>query len=202
MDDQNEATEHLRAIRQMMEQTRRRGTEDNWIPFVIWGVGGFAAALTSQALAGLGRWDLVYIPWNVYWPGCLLVSLWLGRGHRGRPQAGGFVARTIGMTWGAIGTTMLLVSLAAWLSLLPVPAIGGLIALLAGAGCFATGAVLQERALYVAAAVWWIGGLAALTWPSQTFAIFALLFALGYLLPAYLMRRRQSLGELADAAAV
>src|SRR5215469_6423319 len=109
MEIQNEAVEHLRLIRRMMEQTRRRGTEDNWIPFVIWGAGGLIASLASQLLAARGRWDLIYIPWNLYWPLGLLFSFWLERGHRHGFQAGGFIARAILMTWTAVGITMLLV---------------------------------------------------------------------------------------------
>jgi hypothetical protein len=107
------------------------------------------------------------------------------------------------MTWTAVGITMLLMSLAVALSLLPPMGIGGVIALLAGIGCFVTGAMLQEWPLYAAAVFWWAGGLTILAIPAATFAIMALLFAFGYLLPAYLMRRRQPLsGELADAAAI
>jgi hypothetical protein len=107
------------------------------------------------------------------------------------------------MTCTAVGITMLLVSLAVALSLLPPMGIGGVIALLAGIGCFVTGAMLQEWPLYAAAMFWWAGGLTILALPADTFAIMALLFAFGYLLPAYLMRRRQPLsGELADAAAI
>jgi hypothetical protein len=201
MDSQAEATEHLRAIRRMMEQTRQRGTEDNWIPFVIWGIGGLLASLASQVLTDRGRWDLVYIPWNVYWPAGLLLSVWLGRGRRHSFQAGGFIARAILMTWTAVGITMLLVSLAVALSLLPPVALG-VLPLLAGAGCFVTAAMLQERLLYAAGALWWIGGLAMMARPGLTFAMLALLFGFGYLLPAYLMKRRQPIvGELADAAA-
>jgi hypothetical protein len=131
------------------------------------------------------------------------LSVWLGRSHKHSRQAAGFVARAILMTWTAVGITMLLVGLAVSLSLLPVAPIGGVIALLAGAGCFVTGAMLQEWPLYAAALLWWAGGLTILAWPALTFAIMALLFAFGYLLPAYLMRRRQPLGrELADAAAI
>jgi hypothetical protein len=93
------------------------------------------------------------------------------------------------------------VSLAVALSLLPPVALV-VLPLLAGAGCFVTAAMLQERLLYAAAALWWIGGLAMMARPGLTFAILALLFGFGYLLPAYLMKRRQPIvGELADAAA-
>ena len=202
MDTQTEATEHLRVIRRMMEQTRRRGTEDNWIPFVIWGVGGLLAALVSQLLADWGRWDLVYIPWNVYWPAGILISVLVGRGGRHSYQAGGFIARAIFMTWTAVGITMLLVSFAVAVSLLPPVALA-ILASLAGVGCFVTGAMLQERLLYSAAVLWWVGSLAMMARPSLTFAILALLFAFGYLLPAYLMRRRQPLaGEMASASAL
>ena len=146
LDPKRQAAQELHAIRLLMEQTRQTRS-DSWIFFIVWGTGGMIAAIASQILLGLSRWDLSPIPQGLYWPICIGVSLWLvnRRMHAGEPI--GFVERIVAATWFAITMTMLALVAACALGLVPRALLGALLAIEAGVGCFVTAAMIDVRPL-------------------------------------------------------
>jgi hypothetical protein len=200
MDEQKQALEELRIIRQMMERTTRRWTGEGWVFWIIWGVGGILASGISEILTETGRKDLIPIPWTAYWIVCIPLTLYFSRRewnrHGRRPMS--FIDKTIGMVWGAIGVSFLLTALASGVLKSP-DVLASTFVTLAGAGVFITGALGQERVLYAAGALWWCGAVVAMFFPQHTGLIQAALMLFGYLLPGYIIKSRASRGG--DAAA-
>lgn len=150
-DDQRAAIEELRVIRQMMERTTRRWTGEGWVYWVIWGVGGIAASLISELSTAGGNKDLIPAAWNIYWIDCLALTAYFARRdwkRLGRRPIS-FLGKAIGLTWCAIGASFLLTGIAAAVTKSP-QTLASTFVMLAGAGVFITGALLEERVLYAA----------------------------------------------------
>lgn len=202
MNEQAQASEDLRIIRQMIEQTRR-STGQHWTEFFIWGFFGILASLASHVLMVMERYEDIGIPWILYMPICLVLTLLVEWRKTHRTRIRTFVGRAIGLTWTAITVTILLVWFASGvLGAVPLMFTGGMIALLIGAGVFSTGAMTESRPLYLAAALWWAGGIFMMIRPREMFLIEIVLLLFGMLLPGYLLRRQFMQGEVSDAESV
>jgi len=190
-DDQKQALEDLRIIRQMMERTTRRWTGEGFMIWAVWGVGGIVGSLASEVLVRTARPHLIPLVWNLYWFAGLLLTILFARRYRkaqGRRLIS-FGGRVIGFVWVAVGVSLLMTFCASTylrsFAALPVTWIT-----IVGTGVYITGAILQERIFSFAGVVWWLGALAALFLPEYVYLIEAALMFFGYLLPAWIVRNR------------
>ena len=195
-DDQKQALEELRIIRQMMERTTRRWTGEGFAIWAVWGIGGIVAALASEVLVTTGRHFPIPILWNVYWIVGLVLTISFARRYRNAfgQRVTTFGGRVLAYVWIAVGVSLLATFCASTymrsFATLPTTWIT-----MVGTGVYITGAVLQERIFSLAGVVWWFGAVAALFFPEHVYLIEAALMLFGFLLPAWIIRSRGSQGS-------
>jgi hypothetical protein len=187
LNPKRQAAEELRSIRRLMERTRQTASQA-WIFFVIWGVGGTAAALASEILVGLGRVEQAWVPQIAYWPLCVTISLMVATRQARSSVPLSFVDGVVRTTWTAIAGTMLVLIAACSLRLLPKTTLGPLLAIESGVGCMVTATLVGARPLYLGAIAWWVGGTVMFAQPQLGFVLSAMLFPVAYLLPGLSMR--------------
>ena len=166
------AREELAAIRTLMadSQSFLRGT---WPHQMVWGCVGTVGLLATWALGQSGRYGLV--PW--VWVAAVSVgwtySLFLARDHSRAPVRN-VAGRAFGGIWMALGVTLtLLGTVTVFVGAVDPRGLPGVIAVVFGAGYFASGFLAEMRWLAGVGVAWWAAGVVLLLWQSEA-AILAL----------------------------
>lgn len=184
-----------------MIEERGRLVNDAWVFWSIPGCLGVIASIINHVLVVTGNWQWVAATWIAYGVVTTVVTFLASYRERQRTRIRTFVDRVVGMTWSAflITVSLMIISEAFFVPVRP-ELFGGMIAFVLGAALFVSAAITEWRPLYFAAGLYWIGGIAVMYWPREQNLIWAALFVLGYLIPAWLLRRQlhdQGLGHAA-----
>lgn len=158
------AREELAWIRSLMDQSQAFlcGT---WRHQLLWGVVGTVGLAGSWNAVRVGRFT--DIPW--IW----LVALglgWVSSMRVARHQAThaavrSVAARAFGGIWLALGVSLTLLGAATIVfGAIDPPALSGIVAIIFGAGYFASGFTAGLRWIQAVGVAWWIGGAALLIW--------------------------------------
>lgn len=196
MKDRDTALEEIRVVREMIEATRQR-LRGAWVPFLIFGVLGILACLTSQLLLAVDASSWIGLPWLAF----LLLGVVALRGWSRRWSSSGrtpFVGRMLANLWRGVAMALLALWIAAAASgALNAGQLGTMIVL--GLGVFASGRLIDYAPLSWSAGLWWLGALVTAVRPDLLFVAQAVVIGLSYLLPAWGLYREE-VGEEAHAA--
>lgn len=164
----NDTTAHedLAWIRSLMDQSHRflGGT---WRHQVVWGVVGITGMLGTYTGVRTGRVTLIPWLWVVTIAAGWFYSLVLAREWEPHAQVRNVAGRAFGGIWMGLGVTLTLIGgVSLFTGALEPRALSGVIALLFGAGYFASGFVASLKWLQAVALGWWTGGVVLLFWGS------------------------------------
>lgn len=189
--------DELVAIRSLMEESQSflSGT---WPHQLVWGAIGAAGVTGTWGAAATGHVD--WIPW--IWIVAVGAGWAFSLGGVGRGASLGRVrnvaSRAFGGVWMALGVTLTLLgavavgSAARGTPVVDPQILPGLIALIFGAGYFASGYLAGLRWLQGVALLWWSGGVGLLLWRHHTallvLAVMTILLEIG---PALVLRRSE-----------
>jgi hypothetical protein len=184
--------EELAAIRSLMadSQSFLRGT---WPHQLAWGVIGTTGVLATWIALGAGSYSATVWIWGV-----LVAHVWIfsfavmRRGDGGAPVRN-VASRAYGGIWIALGVTLtILGTMTAGVGAVDPLGLPGLIAVVFGAGYFASGWLAGLRWLTAVGVVWWVAGVALLIWSDPrgllVLAALTLLLEVG---PALALRRME-----------
>lgn len=153
-------------IRALMEDAQDVGMHHG-PHFVLWG------ALAAAAL--MLTWLAIQLQWEprgvqVIWVGFLVAgwtgSVVLGRRARHRARRSTLAARVLAGIWVGIAVAATVIALAGLFGdVVRAQAMSGTVAVILGAGYWATGCVTPHPLFRWGAAVWWVSGIAMLVWP-------------------------------------
>lgn len=181
--------EDIAWIRSLMDESHRFLGE-TWRHQAVWGVVGITGMLGTYASLATDRYALV--PW--LWGLCLgagwFYSLVLSR-HGASSAVRSAAARAFGGIWIGLGVTLTLIGgLTVLTGVIEASALSGVVALIFGAGYFASGFVAGLRWLQAVAVGWWVGGVVLLYWPTpESLLLLAAMMAVLELGPALRLRR-------------
>lgn len=181
--ERDTAREDLAAIRSLMAESQSflSGT---WSHQLVWGSLASIGLVATWLAVRAESWSLI----GGVWAAVLLAgwgwSLVGARRRTGRSRVRNVASRAFGAIWMGLGVTLTLLGTVTVVTGSVDPLVlPGLIALVFGAGYFASGALAEMRWLSGVGVVWWIGGVALLLWRSPdamlALAAMALFFEVG-----------------------
>lgn len=176
--------ESLRIIRETIDLAKN-SFHENGFHFLLWGclvVLCCSAHYYLDVVAQYPRPDLAWMAMTVVGLPVALIYEW----RRGKRQkVNNLVHSWYGLVWLGFGISMIVtIPFAVRNGLSPIP----MVLVLSGFATFMSGVLLRFRPLVVGAAIIWAGGLACL-WltPAQHLLVQAIVTALGYLVPGYML---------------
>ena len=195
--EQATVREDLAFLRSLMDESQAFlcGTWRHQLVWGLVGISGLAGTWVSMNVGAFGRIPWIWGVWvGVGW----FYSLLLARRDAFRPSARSVASRAFGGIWLALGVTLTLLGLATMFTGAVDPlGLPGIIAIVFGAGYFASGYVGGLQWLKGVGALWWGGGVALLIWSSPD----ALLGLAGMTLPLGIgpaLRLRRTERDAAD----
>lgn len=197
--DPSTPQQELRAIRSLMadSQAYLAGT---WRHQLAWGCLTTVGLLGTWASTLTGAYGVV----NWLWAGVLIVgwtgSLTLER-TRTPPPVRNAAGRAFAGVWLGTGVALTLTgTVAVWSGSLAPAALPGMLAVLFGAGYFASGFLAGLGWMGWTALAWWIGGAALLWWPGpHALLVLAAMVLLLEVAPALVLRYRERAGSAGAA---
>jgi uncharacterized membrane protein len=148
-------TERLDLIENMLAEGRRKTESWGWT-FVLWGIAYYVAIAWSTWGQTISLWGSRDLAWPVTMIAAFILTMVIGiRRGKGRPNT--TIGRAIISIWKCVGISMLLIFPALSIAgRLDVHAFGALVAAMLGIANGASGLILQWKAQFACAIVWWI----------------------------------------------
>lgn len=189
MDNSLTPEQSLRLIETMISQAKRSFSRVSFY-FLLWGVLLTGAMLATFLLSDLQPATRHGMPWGVAGIAGGLISALYGMRQSRRETVTNPMDRIVGWVWGGFVITMLLLLIG---TLRSGNDPGPSITLLTGLPTFLTGQILRFRPLVLGGVLFWCGGITMhfthdAAWLT---AIYCGAMLLGYLLPGFLLKRRE-----------
>ena len=176
--------ESLRIIRETIDLAKN-SFHENGFHFLLWGFLVVVCCITHYYLDVVVQYPRPDLGWAAMTVVGLPVAL-IYEWRRGkRQQVNNLVRNWYGLIWLGFGISMMVtIPFAVRYGLSPIP----MVLVLSGFATFMSGVLLRFQPLVVGAAIIWAGGLACL-WltPAQHLLVQAVVTALGYLVPGYML---------------
>lgn len=176
----------LSFIRSVIEDSRRAIVFDA-TPFLVWG-GLVVAGVAAEYLVDF---DPVWIWMALIGAGWIYsIASWMR--HRARARVRTLADRALASVWVGCWTAMTLVGFVGYFSgHLSGSGITASLAIIMGAGFFATGTLVADRLVRLIGIGWWLVGTVIYLWDSPyTLAFFAVMIVLLQIMPGVVLQRR------------
>lgn len=188
--DQATAQEELASIRALMAESQGL-LSGTWPHQLVWGAAGALGLVATWWGVWRGAFDYALWVWAAVLAVGWTFSLREGRRGRTRGRVRNVATRAFSGIWLGLGVTLTLLAAVALLTGAIDPrTLPGSIALILGAGYFASGFLSGLRWLSGVAVAWWVGGLGLLLWRGPeillALAVMAVVLEVG---PALVLRR-------------
>ncbi|MCJ7680568.1 MAG: hypothetical protein MUP70_07585 [Candidatus Aminicenantes bacterium] len=187
--NKTDAQGEIRYIKEMIDQTRKI-TAGSWMFFLIWGVMVILGVAGMYALAGLGKFHLIWINWVIFMLAGVLFTIIYARRFEHRTGAKtysqiatGHLSIACGAGFFLVGFIFPLFKLYTW-ELIPI-----LIALIAGSYTFTLGGIFEWNLLKWCGLLWWLGSVGMVFIKEDARGLlFIPLILIGYITPALVLR--------------
>jgi len=186
MNKENELTpqESLKIIEQSIAQTKKKFSENRQY-YLLWGWAVVLTSLLHYALIHYFKdFAYSYLLWPLVMSICFLYTLFLGRKKRMKSTYKTYHESFLSKMWLTLGCTIFLLVFGIF------PFTVAFIYLLTGCGTFISGLVLKEKWLIFGGIILYIACGLILHTSISPLLLTAIAYAVGYLLPAYLIKKR------------